>query len=129
MLLVSKYQPLELPCLIIYHHSSSDNLFMSAITPKQVVYFCGCLQLQLSHSLYRSLLLPLHPWQASCLCGSAPCLLCGCCPSSNNSTITRLVFSFFLLMGTFVSVIMILPGMETQLRKVRPLLLLSYLCI
>ncbi|KAM9782650.1 serine incorporator 2 [Neosynchiropus ocellatus] len=55
---------------------------------------------------------------ASCLCGSAPCLLCGCCPSSNNSTVTRLVFSFFLLMGTFVSVIMILPGMETQLRKI-----------
>ncbi|XP_060937547.1 serine incorporator 2 [Limanda limanda] len=55
---------------------------------------------------------------ASCLCGSAPCLLCGCCPSSNNSTITRLVFSFFLLMGTMVSVIMILPGMETELRKI-----------
>lgn len=58
--------------------------------------------------------------QASCLCGSAPCLLCGCCPSSNNSTVTRLVFSFFLLLGTLVSVIMILPGMETQLRKVSP---------
>ncbi|MED6286461.1 hypothetical protein CHARACLAT_006311 [Characodon lateralis] len=55
---------------------------------------------------------------ASCLCGSAPCLLCGCCPSSNNSTVTRLVFSFFLLLGTMVSVIMILPGMETQLRKI-----------
>ncbi|KAG9330182.1 hypothetical protein JZ751_026998 [Albula glossodonta] len=55
---------------------------------------------------------------ASCLCGSAPCLLCGCCPSSNNSTITRLVFSFFLLLGTLLSVIMILPGMETQLKKV-----------
>uniref|UniRef100_A0A3P9IEX6 Serine incorporator 2, like n=1 Tax=Oryzias latipes TaxID=8090 RepID=A0A3P9IEX6_ORYLA len=55
---------------------------------------------------------------ASCLCGSAPCLLCGCCPSSNSSTITRLVFSFFLLLGTLVSVIMILPGMETQLRKI-----------
>lgn len=55
---------------------------------------------------------------ASCLCGSAPCLLCGCCPSSNNSTITRLVFSFFLLLGTMVSVIMILPGMEVQLRKI-----------
>ncbi|XP_061093825.1 serine incorporator 1 [Conger conger] len=54
---------------------------------------------------------------ASCLCGSAPCLLCGCCPSSNNSTITRLVFSFFLLLGTLASVIMILPGMETQLKK------------
>ncbi|XP_061675237.1 serine incorporator 2 [Syngnathoides biaculeatus] len=55
---------------------------------------------------------------ASCLCGSAPCLLCGCCPSSNNSTVTRLVFSFFLLLGTFVSIIMILPGMEAQLRKI-----------
>ncbi|XP_061530992.1 LOW QUALITY PROTEIN: serine incorporator 2 [Phycodurus eques] len=55
---------------------------------------------------------------ASCLCGSAPCLLCGCCPSSNNSTVTRLVFSFFLLLGTLVSVIMILPGMEVQLRKI-----------
>uniref|UniRef100_A0A8C2XKL2 Serine incorporator 2 n=1 Tax=Cyclopterus lumpus TaxID=8103 RepID=A0A8C2XKL2_CYCLU len=61
---------------------------------------------------------------ASCLCGSAPCLLCGCCCcSSNNSTITRLVFSFFLLLGTLVSVIMILPGMETELRKVRSLFL------
>uniref|UniRef100_A0A672K2W1 Serine incorporator 2 n=1 Tax=Sinocyclocheilus grahami TaxID=75366 RepID=A0A672K2W1_SINGR len=55
---------------------------------------------------------------ASCLCGSAPCLLCGCCPSSYNSTVTRLLFSFFLLLGTLVSVIMILPGMETQLRKI-----------
>lgn len=54
---------------------------------------------------------------ASCLCGSAPCLLCGCCPSSNNSTVTRLVFSFFLILGTLVSVIMILPGMEAQLKK------------
>ncbi|KAK1795047.1 hypothetical protein P4O66_010235 [Electrophorus voltai] len=54
----------------------------------------------------------------SCLCGSAPCLLCGCCPSSNNSTVTRLVFSFFLLLGTLVSIIMILPGMETQLQKI-----------
>ncbi|XP_051921447.1 serine incorporator 2 isoform X1 [Hippocampus zosterae] len=55
---------------------------------------------------------------ASCLCGSASCLLCSCCPSSNNSTVTRLVFSFFLLLGTLVSAIMILPGMETQLRKI-----------
>ncbi|KAJ8372488.1 hypothetical protein AAFF_G00281950 [Aldrovandia affinis] len=55
---------------------------------------------------------------ASCLCGSAPCLLCGCCPSSSNSTVTRLVFSCFLLLGTLVSVIMILPGMETHLKKI-----------
>ncbi|XP_064204909.1 serine incorporator 1-like isoform X1 [Anguilla rostrata] len=55
---------------------------------------------------------------ASCLCGSAPCLLSGCCPSTNNSTVTRLVFSLFLLLGTAVSIIMILPGMETQLNKI-----------
>uniref|UniRef100_A0A8C9VYW6 Serine incorporator 2 n=1 Tax=Scleropages formosus TaxID=113540 RepID=A0A8C9VYW6_SCLFO len=55
---------------------------------------------------------------ASCLCGSAPCLLCGCCPSTYNSTVTRLIFSFFLLLGTLVSVIMILPGMEEQLQKI-----------
>lgn len=55
---------------------------------------------------------------ASCLCGSAPCLLSSCCPSAFNSTITRLAFSFLLLLGAFVSVIMILPGMETQLNKI-----------
>ncbi|XP_048057969.1 serine incorporator 2 isoform X2 [Megalobrama amblycephala] len=55
---------------------------------------------------------------ASCLCGSAPCLLSGCCPSTYNSTVTRLAFSFFLLLGTIVSIIMILPGMETQLKKI-----------
>ncbi|GAA6091352.1 serine incorporator 2 isoform X1 [Tachysurus ichikawai] len=54
---------------------------------------------------------------ASCLCGSAPCLLSGCCPSTYNSTITRLAFSFFLLLGTIVSIIMILPGMESYLEK------------
>ncbi|CAB1333708.1 unnamed protein product [Coregonus sp. 'balchen'] len=57
---------------------------------------------------------------ASCLCGSAPCLLCGCCPSSRNSTVTRLVFSFFLLLGTLVSIPgfcqggSTIPGMENQ---------------
>ncbi|XP_052440592.1 serine incorporator 1-like [Carassius gibelio] len=55
---------------------------------------------------------------ASCLCGSASCLLSRCCPSTNNSVVTRLAFSFFLLLGTIVSIIMILPGMETQLKKI-----------
>ncbi|PWA33649.1 hypothetical protein CCH79_00007543 [Gambusia affinis] len=68
--------------------------------------------------LTRRTLVQLLHLNASCLCGSAPCLVCGCCPSSNNSTVTRLVFSVFLLLGTMVSVIMILPGMETQLRKI-----------
>ncbi|XP_072303480.1 serine incorporator 2 [Eucyclogobius newberryi] len=55
---------------------------------------------------------------ASCLCGSAPCLLSSCCPSTYNSTMSRLAFSFLLLLGTMVSVIMILPGMEDNLKKI-----------
>ncbi|XP_054427858.1 serine incorporator 2 [Pteronotus mesoamericanus] len=54
---------------------------------------------------------------ASCLCGSAPCILCGCCPSSRNSTISRLIFTFFLFLGVLVSVIMLSPGVESQLHK------------
>ncbi|XP_034560886.1 serine incorporator 2 [Notolabrus celidotus] len=55
---------------------------------------------------------------ASCLCGSAPCLLSSCCPSSYSSTLSRLAFSFLMLLGTMVSVIMILPGMEEHLKKI-----------
>ncbi|KAM8795984.1 serine incorporator 2 [Eudromia elegans] len=55
--------------------------------------------------------------QASCLCGSAPCLLCACCPSAKNSTVSRLLFTFFLFLGTLVSVIMIVPGVERELHK------------
>ncbi|XP_029977021.1 serine incorporator 2 [Salarias fasciatus] len=55
---------------------------------------------------------------ASCLCGSASCLLSSCCPSTYNSTISRLAFSFLLLLGTLVSIIMILPGMEDHLKKI-----------
>ncbi|KAM6295991.1 serine incorporator 2 [Aegotheles albertisi] len=53
----------------------------------------------------------------SCLCGSAPCLLCSCCPSVKNSTVSRLLFTFFLFLGTLVSVIMIIPGVEKELHK------------
>ncbi|XP_010751943.3 serine incorporator 2 [Larimichthys crocea] len=55
---------------------------------------------------------------ASCLCGSAPCLLSACCPSTYNSTMSRLAFSFLMLLGTLVSVIMILPGMEQHLKNI-----------
>uniref|UniRef100_H0V3C6 Serine incorporator 2 n=1 Tax=Cavia porcellus TaxID=10141 RepID=H0V3C6_CAVPO len=54
---------------------------------------------------------------ASCLCGSAPCILCSCCPSSRNSTVSRLVFTGFLLLGVLVSIIMLSPGVESQLHK------------
>lgn len=53
-----------------------------------------------------------------CLCGSAPCLLCRCCPSKNNSTVTRLIYAFFLLLGVGVSCIMLMPGMEGHLKKI-----------
>ncbi|XP_068609510.1 serine incorporator 1-like isoform X2 [Brachionichthys hirsutus] len=53
-----------------------------------------------------------------CLCGSAPCLLCRCCPSGNNSTVTRLVYALFLLLGVGVACIMLMPGMEEQLKKI-----------
>ncbi|XP_043430288.1 serine incorporator 2 isoform X1 [Prionailurus bengalensis] len=54
---------------------------------------------------------------ASCLCGSAPCILCSCCPSSPNSTVTRLIFTAFLFLGVLVSIIMLSPGVESQLYK------------
>uniref|UniRef100_A0A671EV16 Serine incorporator 2 n=2 Tax=Rhinolophus ferrumequinum TaxID=59479 RepID=A0A671EV16_RHIFE len=54
---------------------------------------------------------------ASCLCGSAPCILCGCCPSSRNSTISRLIFTAFLFLGVLVSIIMLSPGVESQLHN------------
>ncbi|NXU59976.1 SERC2 protein, partial [Turnix velox] len=63
------------------------------------------------------LLMGMFSLQVSCLCGSAPCLLCGCCPSTKNSTISRLFFTFFLFLGTLVSVIMIIPGIEKELHK------------
>ncbi|NWX23132.1 SERC2 protein, partial [Aegotheles bennettii] len=55
--------------------------------------------------------------QVSCLCGSAPWLLCSCCPSVKNSTVSRLLFTFLLFLGTLVSVIMIIPGVEKELHK------------
>uniref|UniRef100_A0AAR2LR56 Serine incorporator 1 n=1 Tax=Pygocentrus nattereri TaxID=42514 RepID=A0AAR2LR56_PYGNA len=53
-----------------------------------------------------------------CLCGSAPCLLCRCCPSGNNSTVTRLIYAFFMLLGVGIACIMLMPGMEGQLKKI-----------
>lgn len=63
---------------------------------------------------------PLLSLQVSCLCGPASCLLCGCCPSARNSTVSRLLFTFFLFLCTLVSIIMIIPGVEKELYKVTP---------
>ncbi|CAB1342801.1 unnamed protein product [Coregonus sp. 'balchen'] len=53
-----------------------------------------------------------------CLCGTAPCLVCKFCPSGNNSTVTRLIYAFFLLLGVGIACIMLMPGMEEQLNKI-----------
>ncbi|XP_019365378.1 PREDICTED: serine incorporator 3 [Gavialis gangeticus] len=53
-----------------------------------------------------------------CLCSGASCLLCRCCPNSKNSTVTRLIYAFLLLLSTLVACIMLAPGMELQLKKV-----------
>ncbi|XP_075867253.1 serine incorporator 3 [Microcebus murinus] len=53
-----------------------------------------------------------------CLCSGASCLLCSCCPNTKNSTVTRLIYAFILLLGTAVSCIMLTKHMETQLKKI-----------
>ncbi|KAL0977841.1 hypothetical protein UPYG_G00162020 [Umbra pygmaea] len=53
-----------------------------------------------------------------CLCGSATCLLCSCCPQSKNSTVTRVIYAFILLLGTIVACIMLSPGVDEQLKKI-----------
>ncbi|XP_004631071.1 serine incorporator 3 [Octodon degus] len=52
-----------------------------------------------------------------CLCGSASCLVCGCCPK-RNSTVTRIIYAIIVLLGTAVSVIMRTESMETELKKI-----------
>ena len=60
----------------------------------------------------------LHGERIPCLCGSAPCLLCRCYPSGNNSTVTRLIYALFLLVGMCVACVMLIPGMGEQLNKI-----------
>ncbi|NXN95490.1 SERC3 protein, partial [Rhinopomastus cyanomelas] len=53
-----------------------------------------------------------------CLCSGASCLLCRCCPNSKNSTVTRFIYAFLLLLSTVLACIMLAPGMEEQLKKI-----------
>uniref|UniRef100_A0A3B4A1N3 Uncharacterized protein n=1 Tax=Periophthalmus magnuspinnatus TaxID=409849 RepID=A0A3B4A1N3_9GOBI len=53
-----------------------------------------------------------------CLCSSATCLMCSCCPHSRNSTVTRIIYAFFLLLGTIVACVMLSPGVDQQLKRI-----------
>uniref|UniRef100_A0A8C9ZQQ4 Serine incorporator 1-like n=1 Tax=Sander lucioperca TaxID=283035 RepID=A0A8C9ZQQ4_SANLU len=53
-----------------------------------------------------------------CLCSSATCLMCSCCPGTRNSTVTRIIYAFILLMGTIVACIMLSPGVDQQLKRI-----------
>ncbi|CAL8254147.1 serine incorporator 3 isoform X1 [Gadus morhua] len=53
-----------------------------------------------------------------CLCSSASCLVCSCCPNSRTSTVTRVIYASILLLGTVVACIMLAPGVDQQLRRV-----------
>ncbi|XP_002747623.2 serine incorporator 3 [Callithrix jacchus] len=53
-----------------------------------------------------------------CLCSGASCLLCSCCPNSKNSTVTRLIYAFILILSTAVSYIMQRREMEPHLKKI-----------
>ena len=57
--------------------------------------------------------------QAACCCGTAPCALCcNTCPSCRTSTSTRIAYSLFLLVGTLVSGMMLIPGLKNSLKKI-----------
>ncbi|XP_034023211.1 serine incorporator 3 [Thalassophryne amazonica] len=53
-----------------------------------------------------------------CLCSGATCLMCSCCPNSRNSTVTRIIYAFMLLLGTVVACIMLSPGVDQQLKRI-----------
>ncbi|CAH2302902.1 serine incorporator 3 [Pelobates cultripes] len=53
-----------------------------------------------------------------CLCSSAACVVCRCCPNTGNSTVTRLVYAFLMLLGALLSCVMLTPGISDQLKKV-----------
>ncbi|XP_042550747.1 serine incorporator 3 [Dipodomys spectabilis] len=53
-----------------------------------------------------------------CLCSGASCLLCGCCPISKNSTVTRIIYAAILFLGTLVCCIMQTEKIETELKRI-----------
>ncbi|CAB3990537.1 probable serine incorporator [Paramuricea clavata] len=56
---------------------------------------------------------------AACCCGSSACFCCcSRCPSSKNSTSTRIVYSVFLFLGSVISGVMLVPGIKEKLADI-----------
>ncbi|XP_054996391.1 serine incorporator 3 [Sorex araneus] len=53
-----------------------------------------------------------------CLCSGASCLLCSCCPNTKNSTVTRFIYAFILLLGTAICCILRFGTLDAQLKKI-----------
>lgn len=56
--------------------------------------------------------------QLACCCSSAACSLCSCCPSCDNSIVTRIMYSIMLLLTTFVSYVFTTPWVADKLSEV-----------
>ncbi|XP_022104493.1 serine incorporator 1-like isoform X2 [Acanthaster planci] len=55
----------------------------------------------------------------ACCCTSAACsCCCSFCPGCKNSTASRLVYGLILLLGTFLSCLALIPGIQTAIQKI-----------
>ncbi|XP_013378734.1 serine incorporator 5 [Lingula anatina] len=59
--------------------------------------------------------------QVACCCGSVACsLCCACCPSINESTSTRIMYTLFYILGTLIAVLMLTPQIQEELVENMP---------
>ena len=55
--------------------------------------------------------------QLACCCGSAAVsCCCSCCPSCRSSVTTRIMYTFFLLLGVIVSAILLSDNVQESLK-------------
>ncbi|EGT35148.1 hypothetical protein CAEBREN_30314 [Caenorhabditis brenneri] len=61
---------------------------------------------------------PMCAASSACCFGSAACsLCCSICPTTKSSTTTRIMYAFMLFTSTFLSCIMLLPGIQNKLAE------------
>uniref|UniRef100_A0A8R1DVJ3 Serine incorporator n=1 Tax=Caenorhabditis japonica TaxID=281687 RepID=A0A8R1DVJ3_CAEJA len=61
---------------------------------------------------------PMCAASSACCFGSAACsLCCSFCPTTKSSTTTRIMYAFMLFTSTFLSCVMLLPGIQNKLAE------------